>query len=142
MLIPVIYIKEDIADTIARANGNSTKTIKHETGIYEVGHFSFNMCIPRYKYKKKDFPDLPSGECFGVCDHYRQVLTKYPELKTSSRKFVLSITPVLKVNQPPRGGWRWHKWGEYIGDKTPTKEYLYDEPKIEKVYCYHILEIL
>jgi hypothetical protein len=47
---------------------------------------------------------------------------------------------VIKANQSHEGGWRWHKWGEYIGKYEPQYEYLYDEPEIEKVYVYHIYE--
>lgn len=48
------------------------------------------------------------------------------------------FTPMVRAEQSPEGGWRWHKWGEYIGDHTPTAEYLYDEPEIERVYVVSI----
>lgn len=80
---------------------------------------------------------------YGVCDNYKQVLKRYKKIvELKKRKFILSLTPILKSEQPEEDGWRWHKWGEYIGTKNPQYEYLYDEPKIDKVYCYHIYEIL
>jgi hypothetical protein len=40
------------------------------------------------------------------------------------------------------GGWRWHKWGEYIGTGQPTTEYLDDEEKFnDGIYTYHIEQI-
>lgn len=80
---------------------------------------------------------------FGICDNYEQILKEYPELQEyTDRNFVVLMTPIYKDEQEPRGGWRWHKWGEYIGDKKPTHEYLYDEPDIEMVYVYHIYEVV
>jgi hypothetical protein len=36
------------------------------------------------------------------------------------------------------GGWRWHKWGPYIGKGEPTTEYLDDEDGFaDGVYVYH-----
>jgi hypothetical protein len=78
---------------------------------------------------------------YGVCDNYEQVLNNYPELQNSDKKFVVSLTPMTKSEEPESGGWRWHKWGEYIGEQHPTHEYLYDEPEIEEVFVYHIYEL-
>jgi hypothetical protein len=79
---------------------------------------------------------------YGVCDDYKQVLKEYPELKKDkNRKFIVSMTPMFKDCQPKSGGWRWHKWGKYIGKQKPTCEYLYDEKDIELVFVYHIYEV-
>jgi len=48
---------------------------------------------------------------------------------------------IRKDLEPTDGGWRWHKWGEYIGTQNPQMEYIHDEPEIEKVYVYHIYEL-
>ena len=90
----------------------------------------------------EQYPELGEFNCYGVCDDYRQVLGQCPELEATGREFAITVTPVVKANQAESGGWRWHKWGPYIGTQTPTTEYLYDEPEIEKVYCYHIYERL
>jgi len=78
---------------------------------------------------------------YGVCDNIDQILNKYPELQNSDRKFIVSLVSMLKSEQSKSGGWRWHKWGEYIGEQNPTHEYLYDEPEIEEVFVYHIYEL-
>lgn len=82
-----------------------------------------------------------SKDNYGVCDNYQQVLDYYPELNNLNRKFVLSLYKISKKNQPKNGGWRWHKWGKYIGNQNPRQEYIYDEPEIEEVIVYHIYEI-
>lgn len=50
------------------------------------------------------------------------------------------MTSIYKNQQPPVGGWRWHKWGSYIGTYESKHEYLYDED-IDMIYVYHIYEI-
>jgi len=146
MLVDVTISKryDTISDLIAKFNGNSRKRIKHETGIYEIGHFDFEYDFEEKCRKWANLNDLSLKEYFGsygVCDNYRQILKQCPGLITSDRKFVISITPVVKANQSEEGGWRWHKWGNYIGKLKPTTEYLYDEPLIDKVYVYVIYEL-
>ena len=117
---------------------------KHlNTGIYEVNHFGCSPFIDGYK----DWPDEElvnkDGDWFGnygVCDNYQQILDQCPMLKDSDRQFFITIKSVKKENQDPDGGWRWHKWGPYIGTHEITTEYLYDEPIVEEVFVYHIYE--
>ena len=77
---------------------------------------------------------------YGVCDSKENLLEVYPELVADGRTFVVNLCRIDKDEQPDEGGWRWHKWGDYIGNQTPTTEYIYHEPLIERVYCYHIYE--
>ena len=79
--------------------------------------------------------------CYGVCDDPQQVLNLIPELTTSDRQFTVTFCEVRKADQSPEGGWRWHKWGPYIGKHEPKYEYLYDEEGIDRVFCYHIYEV-
>lgn len=118
---------------------------KHlDTGIYEVNHFGCSPFIDGYK----DWPDEKlvnkDGDRFcnyGVCDNYQQILEQCPMLKESNRQFFITIKSVKKKEQSDWGGWRWHKWGPYIGTQQPTTEYIYDEPIIEEVYVFHIYEL-
>lgn len=65
---------------------------------------------------------------YGVCDSPEQFLSKFGGILDSAvRRFVVSLTPVWRANQPCEGGWRWHKWGPYVGDHDPQHEYLYDD---------------
>jgi hypothetical protein len=84
-----------------------------------------------------DFDD-PEFNCYGVCDSPTQFLDMYGEmLKKDSRNCVVSFVCIKKEDQEEMG-WRWHKWGPYIGLQKPTTEYLRDEPLIKEVYTYHV----
>ena len=81
--------------------------------------------------------------CYGVCDTPDAFLARFGELlKADERKFAMSFTHIDKKSQSPEGGWRWHKWGPYIGEGRPTTEYIYDEDAFDDgVYCYHIYQV-
>jgi hypothetical protein len=84
---------------------------------------------------------------YGVCDNASQVLDYYDALYEQHRdymedkKFVILLTPMIREQQPEYGGWRWHKWGQYIGKFESKCEYLYDEKGIDYIYCFKILEV-
>ena len=139
MLIDIPLNSYPILDLIVEMEGNDPNPIKLETGVYEIGHFSLDsICSVNFF----EYPQFENIRSYGVCDDYKQVIEKAgAELSDESRRFVMSVTPVKKANQPSIGGWRWHKWGPYIGNKEVTTEYLYDEPFVEKVYVYKIIEI-
>lgn len=128
-----------IGDMIAIMNGNSPDTKTIEPGLYQIGSFGSSLTLAD---THEQYPDLPY-DCpvYGVCDTPDQIFVKFPFLKEDpQRGFTITVTPVDRDAQSPEGGWRWCKWGEYIGDKNPQSEYLYDEPDIERVYCFHIYE--
>lgn len=132
---------DPIAQLIAEVNGNSSDTIELEAGVYQIGHFNFENELPVNLSFDEKYPDLSCGS-YGVCDHYGQIFAKIPELLNSQeRAFIVSVTEIVAKDQSPEGGWRWHKWGGYIGNHEPQCEYIYDEPEIEKVYVYHIYEL-
>lgn len=138
MLVSINAYHDSIGAVIASINNNSSNNTEVAKGIYEIGHFNFENCI----YEKIErYPDVEIGP-YGVCDSYEQILEQCPELESSEKKYCISITPIRKSNEESPGGWRWHKWGEYIGTHEITSEYIADEPLIEKVYVYHIYELL
>ena len=57
----------------------------------------------------------------------------YPEYK-----LVLLMTPHVNTKDCSWGGWRWHKWGEYIGVHEPQHEYLSCEQGIDYVLSYDL----
>lgn len=84
---------------------------------------------------------------YGVCDNYQQILERIPSIdyiiNSKKDKFCIVLNKIVKADQPAEGGWRWHKWGKYIGDKHPKYEYIYDEDdSIEYVYLFTIYRIL
>lgn len=81
---------------------------------------------------------------YGVADSPEQLLSVKKIRKAfvdSPDQFVLCCTPMRKSEQEERGGWRWHKWGPYVGKQKPQCEYLYDEPKIKEVIVYHFYQL-
>lgn len=139
-------------------NGKDPDNKLLEYGVYEVaygnlGNVLRDMCRNIEGLKFEEWPEFEGSgiteegydwfNCYGVCDNYQQIFEKCPEIKESTdRYFLVSVMPVRKEEQSPDGGWRWHKWGPYIGDGEPTMEYLYDEPDFDVVYCYHLFEFV
>lgn len=92
-------------------------------------------------------PDFKKSS-YGVADSVEQIKSYYAEeIETKERKFFISMTPVYqdKNNKGKGGGWRWHKWGPYIGNLNPKCEYLDDEDfgdGFEYVIVFQIYEVL
>lgn len=107
-----------------------------QEGIYEVFHFGGTSFLESYAH----YPTGLSVGPYGVADNIQQILDNVPELQDPNRKFTVAVTRVVRKDQAKTGGWRWHKWGEYIGDFKPQHEYLYDEEGIEEVLVFHIYE--
>jgi hypothetical protein len=97
----------------------------------------------KYRQSNEYIHDLPFPDgAYGVCDTIEQVVLKYQKcLELPDRHFIIMFHGILQRDQPEDGGWRWHKWGEYVGIQKPQCEYIYDEPLIDRVLIYHIYEI-
>ena len=81
-------------------------------------------------------------EEYGVADNLQQVLAHFDaEIQDREHRYVLEMSEVVRADQPEHGGWRWHKWGTYIGAYDITTEYLYDDPTIDRVWCFSIHEV-
>jgi hypothetical protein len=80
--------------------------------------------------------------CYGVCDSPENLL-EHPDYKEilnhPQRRFTVFLAEIRKEDQGERG-WRWHKWGPYIGAHEPQYEYLADEEGIERVFVFQIVE--
>ena len=154
MLVDVTFIDQNeesdvtfILNMIAKVNSNITETIRHQTGIYQIGHWNSEHMFTEKIINSWDMPDLLDENeeyisSYGVCDNYQQLLSKCPMLEKNPRKFAIFMVSIKKENQSPEGGWRWHKWGPYIGNQNCQCEYLYDEPEIDEVFTYHIHELV
>lgn len=80
---------------------------------------------------------------YGVCDSLAQLKRTdvWKEIVTDERPMAVILVPIRKSNQNERG-WRWEKWGDYIGQQQPMCDYLYDEPTIELVYRFETVVLL
>lgn len=110
-------------------------------GMYLSGHWSIDQLgVPvRERWREAPSTWLDFEEC-GVCDTPEQAVHKLG-LRDRPEKFFISFVQLRRGDQPRDGGWRWHKWGPYIGDREPQCEYLHDEPQIEEVYTFHVYEL-
>jgi len=124
-----------------------------ETGIYQSS-CPFNFPEDEFEElqklswddKYKIFPDYAKGT-YGVADDIEQIKEYYKEeVADPDNKYMIEITAVYqkKENAGVGGGWRWHKWGEYIGKLDPQCEYLDDEdfgPDFKYILTYTIYKI-
>lgn len=116
-------------------------------GFYLSDDFSSHQWFLRqyYGYKVEDSLvkmgsalkkyDLRS---FGVADSIEQVKAYYEPLKSSNTQFIVILTPVYREND---GGFRFHKWGRYIGKHEICHEYLRDQKDIDVLYTFRILKV-
>ena len=140
-----------------------------EIGIYQssfpfnfpVAEFSetldgYNYNEKLYEIKKKENETLLqyNGRTsknwvsqYGVADNIEQIKEFYKkQIKDKKQKFVIAVTPVYqdKENKGKGGGWRWHKWGEYIGKLDSKCEYLDDEEfgdDFQYILCFHLYAV-
>lgn len=83
---------------------------------------------------------------YGVADNASQILDKYERMceeepEMENKNHVILISTIIKKYQPEHGGWRWHKWGKYLGKYKHEYEYLYDETDIDFVFIYSVYEV-
>ena len=115
-------------------------------GMYNGGFNLGNIIKDSFPFLKvNSFPRLTEGVyAFGVADSIEQIQDYFEaQINNPNVDYVLGVTPVNRdlSNKGKGGGWRWRKWGPYIGVKTPTTEYLDDEPEIDSVLVYHLYEV-
>jgi hypothetical protein len=152
---PITFTHDPVSAALSRMRGATVcGPERGKPGMYTIGHFNMEHNLPggtSFDGEGAAWCEYPSlGDsgsfgAYGVCDSLDQFLA-HPLgqwLAASERRFTISFTCVRKADQTPDGGWRWHKWGEYIGEKSPQYEYLYDEgPEIKAVYCFHVYECM
>lgn len=106
---------------------------------YKVIHsYEHTDKMPSLKEKMKYIEEW-SG--YGVADSVEQIKEAFPQFWWSERTFILILDIVKKGNQPSRGGWRWEKWGPYIGVQESRADYLYDEPDIDEILTFSFIEV-
>lgn len=81
---------------------------------------------------------------YGVADRIDQVVDLYNKNEGGWFKgnHVILCRKVTKNPNNPCSGWRWHKWGPYIGTQNPQCEYLNDEPQIDEVITFSIYKVI
>ncbi len=81
----------------------------------------------------------------GVADNIDQIKEYFKEeIEDPNKKYIIVCTPVFQ-DKGKREGWRWHKWGKYIGKLNPKCEYLDDEDfgeGFEYIICFDLIEVI
>lgn len=114
---------------------------KIKTGVYLLGNWNFDGYLDGKLTFEECYAELCNAfPSYGVCDSPEQLLAAY-DFDADPRKLTISLVKILRSSQPRYGGWRWHKWGPYIGKRQPLREYLHDEPDIEEVFTYHVYDV-
>lgn len=75
---------------------------------------------------------------YGIADNASQILEAYPDIPDD---YIILMTPMFSKKDEPCSGWRWHKWGRYLGVQERSCEYLNDEPNTDMIYCFSIRQI-
>ena len=108
-----------------------------EKGIYKES-IDFNFSEDDIK------EDIEYTGIYGVADNIEQIkkyLKKY--IDVPDEKYIIAVTPVFQ-HKGEADGWRWHKWGPYIGTLNPQCEYLDDEDfgdDFEYVLCFELYKV-
>ena len=109
-----------------------------EKGIYTES-IDFNFSEDDIK------EDIEYTGIYGVADNIEQIkkyLKKY--IDVPDEKYIIAVAPVFQ-HKGEADGWRWHKWGPYIGTLNPQCEYLDDEDfgdDFEYVLCFELYKVL
>lgn len=138
---------DSFLDALADATDGPRELTRLAQGVY-LGHLNAEFQFRQYIADQWPF-SKPGGTRygsesapydFGVCDHWHQIIDRWPVLITDPRPFLIKLTTIVRRDQPEEGGWRWHKWGPYIGNYEISHEYLHDE-LINEVTVWQIYEM-
>lgn len=145
MLTDPFELQRDVmSDMMAAMGGNSPEPQRIQKGIYQIGHHSSDIVLYGHNgdWKRITFDGVP---VYGVCDSPEQFLKLHgAALEACPNRVAVFFTHVAKDpnNKGQGDGWRWHKWGEYIGEGSPQHEHLDDEDAFpDGIYCFHIHDI-
>lgn len=118
--------------------GSCYQTAKQMVDYREENGLSF---IPLYDiaelYKMAIYGEV-SHTTYGLCDNPDQILKKWSHLEAGHQRHFITATPIYREHEPEWGGFRFHKWGEYIGEHELEYEYLVDQKEIDVIYVFHI----
>ena len=118
-------------------------------GVYRCSSFNMDSHIwdrsrGHASYEMK-YPRVEGVGDYGVVDTPEQFVEDFLDrLEKDPRPLVVCFTHIAKEpeNKGRGDGWRWHKWGQYVGHGNPQCEYLDDEDGFDDgVWVYHIYHV-
>jgi hypothetical protein len=134
-----------IMGVLAQCEGNDPNVAVLDDGILLIGHYSGDILFFGGNDWERSYPEVEGLAPYGVCDTPEQFVEDFGEaLRAHERTLTVTLTPVMKdlVSRGKGGGWRWHKWGPYVGKGEPTTEYLADEDGFDDgIHVYHVYDV-
>jgi hypothetical protein len=132
-----------------------------EQGVYEAFGYNFGYIAEEIEITGIEFdPWFDSGvqgSCLDpnggghqwemsniVCDSVEQAKKHWQAyMDDPEREFMIVVNPVQRnpANAGTGVGWRWKKWGPYIGTHEIQHEFLDDEEGIDKVFLASIIQV-
>lgn len=116
--------------------------VRVSEGVYTNCGHNFENCLAFRQDWRESYYEGAPGEppSYGVADSVEQFMERFGEfIRTSPHKYAVGFTEVRRTDQPESGGWRWHKWGEYVGKHEAQHEYLHDEQGIDSVVTFSVV---
>lgn len=152
--INILKYELNIADEDIWKYIQSDPKLHEETGIYwSILNFNKNFFEETLNLDfENEYWHVKYGDeyvnSYGVADNIEQIKEYYKrQIENKNEKYIISLSPVFqdKENKGKEDGWRWHKWGPYIGELDSKYEYLDDEdfgPDFQGyVICFHCYKI-
>lgn len=121
--------------------GKGREPKRLDKGVWQWPHWNPDIDLGVRPLIDAEFDYDAPVSTYGVCDSPEQLLARY-DFEADPRTLFISMVEIRRENEPPDGGWRYHKWGDYIGTQNPQQEYLYDDKHIERVWTYHVYELV
>lgn len=133
-----------------------------EPGVFEAFGYNFGyICedleLPTIEFDPWfDSAKVVAASCMGgggdgghtwestniLCDSVEQAKTHWSALLNEpDREFMIVVNTVERDPSKPGSGWRWQKWGPYVGTHEVKHEYLNDETGIDKVLVASIIQV-
>lgn len=140
---PEHEVRERLGGVMAidyRAENFSEHYAQRKREMLDVG-FAIPVCKIQDEYGADDDDQtmVPFPEN-GVVDSPEQLL-ELVDLDALPIPVAVTMVEIQRGDQPSSGGWRYHKWGPYLGTQNPQHEYLHDDTHIERVFTYHIYRV-
>lgn len=118
-----------------------------DRAIYEAIDFQGLNLFSMVKYKIVKDEDGFDKSISGVCDNIDQILkTHHDIIIDTNKKYAIVTHKIYQHDQPSKMGWRWKKFGPYIGEHDIGTEYLYNEDlsdiNQDYIIIFRILEVI
>lgn len=112
-------------------------------GIYDAWNMEIYFAYCKTHELKEANVVFDGISAFGICDKVGDVLDKFGKyLNTYDSQYIIELCSISKNSKSHiMDSWKWADYGEYIGKQLKTTEILKDEPDIEMVYLFKILEV-